>query len=443
MARVPQTLSRPSVPEEGSHLGQNLAGGVLLDDDCINISARVDDKPDMLCPWQKLYGRRPTSMVFPFMTLGFRPANRKTKMHSKGERCFYLNTGHDHSSTAHKVLLALEVASYTADVTFGYNRRPFVGESPTWGDGAVVSSPPSPQQPHLIGAGGGAGAVEYQRAWPQQQQRPPPHSKGARVGAGVVEYQGARSQQQQRPPPHSMGPGVGAGAVEYQRTRPQQQQRPPPHSMGAGVGAGAVEYQRARPQQQQRSPPHSMGAGAGAGAVKYQRARPQQQQRPPLHSMGAGVGAGAEETQQHRQSPQQELEPSVLTDGAAAVTSATDRWIPGAERPTGDGIIPGGGSGAGTVAATSTRGQKDHLVVRSSLPGPLQQQRYRVTPVVTRSRSREQPPGVSRTFTLLAAEEDIARTLAQSDEVFCDSEELPAGPAHLLETPETYAQAHA
>ena len=95
------------------------------------------------------------------------------------------------------------------------------------------------------------------------------------------------------------------------------------------------------------------------------------------------------------------------------------------------------------MAATFTRGQQDHLVMRSSLPGPLQQQRYRVTPAVTRSRSSEQPPGVSRTFTLLAAEEDIARTLAQPDAVFCDSEELPAGTARLLETPETYAQAHA
>ena len=275
--------------------------------DCINISARVDDESDMLCPWENLYGRRPTSLVLPFMMPGFRHANRKTKMHSKGERCFYLNTGHDHSSTAHKVLLASGVASYTADVTFGYHRRPFVGESPTWGDGAVVSSPPSPQQPHSIGAGGGAGAVEYQRARPQDQQRPPPHSMGAGVGAGAVEYQRARPQQQQRPPPHSMGAGVGAGAVEYQRARPQQQQRPPPHSMGARVGAGAVEYQRARPQQQQRPPPHSMGAGVGAGAVEYQRARPQQQQRPPPHSMGAGVRAGAVEYQRAR--PQQQQRP--------------------------------------------------------------------------------------------------------------------------------------
>ena len=33
---------------------------------------------------------------------------------------------------------------------------------------------------------------------------------------------------------------------------------------------------------------------------------------------------------------------------------------------------------------------------------------------------------MSRTFTLLAAEENIARTLAQPDAVFCDSEELAA-----------------
>ena len=238
-----------------------------------------------------------------------------------------------------------------------------------------------------------------------------------------------------------MGAGGGAGAIGHQQARPQQHQRPP-HSMGAGGGAGAVEYQRAWPQQQRRSP-HSMGAGGGAGAVEHQRARPQQQQRPPPHSMGAGVGAGAEEIQQQRQSPQQELEPTVVTDGAAAVTSAMDRWILAAEGTTGDGTIPGGGSGAGKVAVTFTRGQQDHLVVRSSSPGPLQQQRYRVTPAVTRSKSRTQPPGVSRTFTLLAAEEGIARTLAQPDTVFCDSEELPAGPAYLLETPETYAQAHA
>ena len=35
-----------------------------------------------------------------------------------------------------------------------------------------------------MGAGGGAGAVEYQRARSQQQQRPPPHSMGCRGSGG-------------------------------------------------------------------------------------------------------------------------------------------------------------------------------------------------------------------------------------------------------------------
>ena len=225
--------------------------------------------------------------------------------------------------------------------------------------------------PHSMGAGVGAGAVGYQRARPQQRQRPPPHLMGAGVGTGAVENQRARPQQRQRPPPHSMGAGVGAGEVENQRARPQQQQRPPPHSMGAGIGDGAVEHQRARPQQQQRPPPHSMGAGVGAGAVEHQRAQSQQQQRPPPHSMGAVVLAVTEKTQHQRQSPQQELEPSVVTDGAGAANSATDQLIPAAERSTGDETISGGGSGAGTVTASSTRGQQDHLVVRSPSPRPV------------------------------------------------------------------------
>jgi len=48
--------------------------------DCLNISARVDDKPNMLCPWEKLHGKRPSSLVLPFMMPGVRHTRRKTKM---------------------------------------------------------------------------------------------------------------------------------------------------------------------------------------------------------------------------------------------------------------------------------------------------------------------------------------------------------------------------
>ena len=49
-------------------------------------------------------------------------------------------------------------------------------------------------------AGGGAGAVEHQQVWSQQQQRPP-HSMGAEGGVEAVE-------------PELIRAGGGAGAVE-------------------------------------------------------------------------------------------------------------------------------------------------------------------------------------------------------------------------------------
>ena len=71
---------------------------------------------------------------------GFRHRNSKNKTESKGERCFYLNTDNENSSTTLKILLSSRVCSYCADVTWGYRRAPFVGEMPTLGDGAVVDA---------------------------------------------------------------------------------------------------------------------------------------------------------------------------------------------------------------------------------------------------------------------------------------------------------------
>ena len=66
-------------------------------------------------------------------------------------------------------------------------------------------------------------------------------------------------------------------------------------------------------------------------------------------------------------------------------------------------------------------------------------QAYEVTPAKTRSRSRSssQHDGVSGAFAALTTGEETVRTLDEDDG------ELPTGPAHLLVTPETYAQAHA
>lgn len=49
-------------------------------------------------------------------------------MEAKGEICLYFNSGNDHSSTTHKVPIASGICTCTADMTFGYSRRAWVGE---------------------------------------------------------------------------------------------------------------------------------------------------------------------------------------------------------------------------------------------------------------------------------------------------------------------------
>ena len=84
--------------------------------DCLNTTAQAHT-PDKLNPYERLYKKRPTNRLLPFMMPGFRHHNRKNKAESKGERCFFLNSGNNHSSTTDKILLPSGIASYSADVT--------------------------------------------------------------------------------------------------------------------------------------------------------------------------------------------------------------------------------------------------------------------------------------------------------------------------------------
>ena len=99
--------------------------------DCLNITAAVH-KDDKRCP-EKLYGKRRVQQAWPFMMQGFRHRNRHTKMRDKGERCFCLNSGNDHSSDTHKVITPAGIATYSPHYTFEYRRQVFQGEVPTWG----------------------------------------------------------------------------------------------------------------------------------------------------------------------------------------------------------------------------------------------------------------------------------------------------------------------
>ena len=84
--------------------------------DCLDTTAQAHT-PDKLSPYQRLYKKRPTNRLLPFMMPGFRHHDRKNKAESKGERCFFLNSGNNHSSTTAKILLPSGIASNSADVT--------------------------------------------------------------------------------------------------------------------------------------------------------------------------------------------------------------------------------------------------------------------------------------------------------------------------------------
>ena len=70
------------------------------------------------------------------------------------------------------------------------------------------------------------------------------------------------------------------------------------------------------------------------------------------------------------------------------------------------------------------------------------QREYVATPAVTRARAKRD--GVLPGFcALMATQEEITGSLATESTPGAETPDLPAGPACDLETPETYAQAHA
>ena len=102
--------------------------------DAINVSARVSDKPGMLSPCQKLYGRAPFPRLLPFLKPGFHLVKRALKSEPKTQVCFFLNSGSNRSRDSCKVLLVSGRRSYTRDVTLEHPREAFAGLLPaTWG----------------------------------------------------------------------------------------------------------------------------------------------------------------------------------------------------------------------------------------------------------------------------------------------------------------------
>ena len=102
--------------------------------DAINVSARVSNKPDMLSPYQKLYGRAPFPRLLPFLKPGFHYVKRVLKSDPRAQACFLFNSGSNHSRDCCKVLLVSGHRSYTRDVTCERPREAFVWLLPAaWG----------------------------------------------------------------------------------------------------------------------------------------------------------------------------------------------------------------------------------------------------------------------------------------------------------------------
>ena len=112
LAGVSSSLPGLRVSCEGELVASDLARGVQ----CLNTTAQAHT-PDKLSPYERLYKKRPTNRLLQFMLPGFRHHNRKNKADSKGEQCFFLNCGNNHSSTTDKISLSSGIASYSADVT--------------------------------------------------------------------------------------------------------------------------------------------------------------------------------------------------------------------------------------------------------------------------------------------------------------------------------------
>ncbi|CAB1119977.1 unnamed protein product [Ectocarpus sp. CCAP 1310/34] len=367
--------------------------------DTLNMTAQAHT-PDKLCPWEKLYKRRATTLPLPFMMPGFRHRNRKNKTESKGERCFYLNTGNNHSSTTHKILLSSGVCSYSADVTWGYRRAPFVGEVPTWGGGAVVeATEPFGGLGAATGAAGAAVAPAAGVAAPGSSVFP-----AAAVGetAGGQALAAGAAASAAAPAAGAAAPGSsGFPAAAVGETAGVQTLAAGAAASAAAPAAGAAALGRSV------FPPAAVGEAAGAQALAAGTETSTAAGAAGaviIPTAGAGVAAGTE----------------ILSDGAAA---------------------PVVGATAGDPPMTAAV-ELDWADIYHAPPERrmTHRQQHEVTPAVTRSGSRR--TGMPGAFALLAADEQMTRSLS-GPTADIDDPALPNGLVPDLETPETYKQAHA
>ena len=386
--------------------------------DCLNITAAVH-KNDKQCPEEKLYGKRRVKQAWPFMVPGFRHRNRPTKMHDKGERCFHLNSGNDHSSNTHKVITPAGIATYSAHCTFGYRRQAFQGEVPTWGGGAITSSRSWPTTASSPGAaldplaaatssrgGDFPAATPAALAAPRGGGIPPMSSSGAAATSATA----ATS---------SHGGGIPA-AVPTATTSAAAATTSRGGGIPAAVPAATTSAAAAT---------SSRGGGIPAAV-------PAAEVTGGTHVSGSGVRppavVGAVPT------------PPASDPSVAAGTATGELLATGKKQ-----LVTSGGRGEGLAEVSRMAGGNSPVGPGASGPPDMvhdggaggRWRGHRVTPAVTRSRAKRDGlwPGM---FALMAIQEDITRSIAELPPPDVVEQELPSELACNMETPETYVQAH-
>ena len=73
--------------------------------DALNLMAWVDEKPGMMCAFEKFHERPYRGPVLPNIMSEGHKAKRVVKSESKGELCFYLNFGNVYASDCSKICL--------------------------------------------------------------------------------------------------------------------------------------------------------------------------------------------------------------------------------------------------------------------------------------------------------------------------------------------------
>ena len=386
------------------------------------------------------------------MMAGFRYRNRPTKMHDKGERCFYLNSDDDHFSDTHKVITPAGIATYSANCTFGYRRQPFQGEVPTWERGGAInssrpwastaSSPkaaPDPSAAATSSRGGGIPAATPEASAALRGGGIPPMSSSEAAegaswissrGEGVISaFLSARAPAASAAPRGGDIPPMSSSGATVTSAATATSSRGggiPAAVPAAATSAAAATSSRGGGIPAAVSVAEVTGgtyvSGSGVGPPAVVGAAP----TPPASDPSVGAGAATGE----RLATEQKQEQLVTSRGRREVLAEVSRMA-GGTSPVGPGALP-----AASPAPPGPAG----MVHDGGAGGRWQGQR--VTPAVTRSRAKHDGLRLVM-FALMATQEDIARSIAELSSPDVVEQELPSELACNFETPKTYVQAHA